>query len=912
MSIQALSDFTFYSRYSLHDNKTQKKESWAESVKRIMDMHRTKYAGDIAKNPKIEEYIRFAETAYQKKRTLGAQRALQYGGEPTLKNNARLFNCTGTLVDKPKVFQDIVFVLLAGCGAGYSIQKHHIEKLPGIAAPKKKTKVYQIPDSCEGWADALGVLLSSYFIGGGEFPEYEGHHVELDFSLIRPKGSLVAGRFKAPGPDPLIFGLHKIRKLLDKCCQSGRLRAIDCHDIICYAADFVISAGLRRSALICLFSPDDYEMAAAKTGNWFEENPQRGRANNSTVFQRNKITFDDYLKTMNNVRQFGEPGVYFVEDDRFVSTNPCCLSGNMRVVIRTTENGPDLLKSFPRLNTDISTLLKLLEEPNTKVSIECFNETTGSIEFSNVKNCVVVQKSAPTKIYYFTDDFFITGTSDHKIYLANGEQKELGDLILGDVVRTNKGVLPSFLRSEDDGTQDVYDIEVEDNHNFFANGLLVHNCEIGFWPVLPTGETGMNFCNLVEINGAYCDTPEKFLQQCKAAAIFGTLQAGYTDFPYLGKTTEEIARYESLLGCSMTGWMCNPDVLFDAELLKAGVEIIKNVNEELSALIGIKPSARLTCSKPSGSTSALLGTSSGVHPHHAKRYIRRVQSNKQDDALAYFERHNPDAVEESVWSANGTDKVCSFLCEVPKGGIVKNQISAIEFLEKIKFLQQNWVIPGTITERGLNPTITHNISNTVVVKEDEWDDVLKYIYDNRQYFSGISLLAASGDLDYPQAPFTTVLTPTELAKEYGDASVFASGMITDGLYAFDNNLWQACDIALGRGAPLADSMTEPNYPKSRNYKELSEYFLAKQQYDEWFRKKDWIRRFAQFADRYFDGDQMKTARCLKSVSIWKTWCDLQRTYVEIDWSKFNPKPSYADASSLTGAACSGGACEIQI
>jgi ribonucleoside-triphosphate reductase (thioredoxin) len=757
MSIQALSDFTFYSKYSLHDPETGKIESWSEAVKRIMDMHRTKYADKIIKNPEVEDYIKFAELNYLKKRTLGAQRALQYGGAPTLKNNARLFNCTGTIVDKPKVFQDIVFVLLAGCGAGYSIQKHHIEKLPRINKPTKSVKTYQVPDTCEGWADALGVLLSSYFVEGGQFPEYQDHIVQFDFSKIRPKGALVAGRFKAPGPDPLRFGLEKIRKILDRCSESGNLRPIDCHDIICHAADFVISAGLRRSALICLFSPDDEEMAAAKTGNWFEENPQRGRANNSAVIQRNKISYEDYLKTMNNVKQFGEPGVYFVEDDRFVSTNPCC--------------------------------------------------------------------------------------------------------------------------------------------------------EIGFWPVLPSGETGMSFCNLVEINGAYCDTAEKFLQQCKSAAILGTLQAGYTDFPYLGKVTEDIAKYESLLGCSMTGWMCNPELLFNDELLQAGVEIIKNVNQDLAALLDIRPAARLTCSKPSGTTSALLGTSSGVHPHHAKRYIRRVQLNKQEDALAYFEQHNPGAVEESVWSANGTDKVCSFLCEVPKGSIVKNQISAIEFLEKIKFLQQNWVIPGTIPDRGLNAGITHNISNTVTVKEDEWDAVLRYIYDNREYFSGLSLLAASGDLDYTQAPFTTVLTPLELAKEYGDASVFASGMITDALYAFDNNLWKACDSAIGRGAPL-EVVEEPEYPKSRNYKELAEYFLQKERYDSFFKKKDWTRRFVQFAERYFEGDQMKTARCLKSVSIWKTWCDLQRTYVEIDWSKFNPKPSYAEASSLAGIACSGGACEI--
>lgn len=460
--------------------------------------------------------------------------------------------------------------------------------------------------------------------------------------------------------------------------------------------------------------------------------------------------------------------------------------------------------------------------------------------------------------------------------------------------------------------EDVYDITVEKNHNFIANGIVVHNCvEISMIPKTVDGRSGFQGCNLTEMNGKYCSTKENFLKACEASAVIGTLQAGYTNFKYLTDASKEIFDHEALLGCSITGWMDNPEILFDPEIQKEGAEKILEINAKVAGMIGINPAARATCVKPAGSTSCVLGTASGIHPHHAKRYIRRVQANKSEFCLQETERVNPSAVEESVWSANKTDKVISFLCEVPQGAIVKNQLKAVELLEKVKITQQNWVEFGTRPDKSVDPNLRHNVSNTITVKPDEWLDVENFIFDNQKWFAGISLLPASGDLDYAQAPFSTVLTPNELVREYGDASVFASGLVVDGLHAFDNNLWRACDTVLGYGEDLSSVIIKPEYPGRKDNKALAQYFIDRDIYDAWFSKTDWVRRVKQFGERYFEGDIKRATYCLKHVSLWKTWCDLKREYKEVDWTAVKEEiETHVNADTLGAQACSGGKCEI--
>jgi len=322
MSVKALQDYTFVSKYARYLPEQKRRETWVEAVDRVRDMHIRRY-------PQIKQDITWAFEQVKQRKVLGSQRALQFGGQPIEKKNARIYNCISSYCDRLRFFQECFWLLLCGCGTGFSVQKHHIAKLPNfnsILLEKKflTKKVYVIPDSIEGWSDSLGVLLSAYF-EDGEFSEYYGTEVIFDCSLIRQEGALLGSSSgKAPGPKPLMRALEKIRNILDKCVadEQKSLRPIDAYDIIMHASDAVLSGGVRRSATICLFSPDDEEMATAKIGNWFIDNPQRGRSNNSAILLRGKTTKEQFEKLMGYVREFGEPGFVW-SDSLEILFNPC-------------------------------------------------------------------------------------------------------------------------------------------------------------------------------------------------------------------------------------------------------------------------------------------------------------------------------------------------------------------------------------------------------------------------------------------------------------------------------------------------------------------------------------------------------------------------------------------------------------
>tara|TARA_R110000824_G_scaffold808_2_gene4938 strand:+ start:1003 stop:3186 length:2184 start_codon:yes stop_codon:yes gene_type:complete len=726
MSIKSLMGYSFVSKYARWLPEKSRRETWKESVDRVMNMMYEQY-------PELNGDIAWAYGMMHKKRVLGSQRALQFGGKPILKHNARMYNCIASYIDRLRFFQECMYLLLCGCGAGFSVQRHHIDKLPNLVKEKSGTKKFTIPDSIEGWSDAVGVLVSSYFQQEELYPEYTGKTVNFDFSEIRPAGSYLASSSgKAPGPEPLKKALVNIKKVLDRALKktyvgTKKLDPIDAYDVIMHSADAVISGGVRRSATICLFSPKDEEMAKAKTGNWFHENPQRGRSNNSALLLRDKTSKKQFSKLMDSVREFGEPGFVW-SDSRELVVNPCV--------------------------------------------------------------------------------------------------------------------------------------------------------EIGLYPVdEETGETGWQACNLSTINCSKIESEDDFYESCRAAAIIGTLQAGFDKFPYLGEVSERIIAREALLGVSMTGIMDCPEICLDPKVQKEGAKIVKETNKEMAKKIGVNPAARTTCIKPEGTTSCVLGTSSGIHPHHAKRYIRRVQANKMEPIYQYFKTINPRACEESVWSNNESDEVVEFCIEVAPGSKTKNQISALELLEYVKSTQRSWVIPGTNRARCVKPWLTHNVSNTINVKLNEWDEVEEFIYKNRNFFCGISLLPITGDKDYPQAPFTAVYLPSEQVSHYGDASLFVSGLIEVALDLWEDNLWAACDVLLGLGKK----------PKGVT-------------------KKSWVARCKKFAGKYFDGDIRKLTYCMKDVYNWKEWVDLNREYKAVDYTNVveeedNVKPEQE-------WACSGGACEI--
>jgi ribonucleoside-diphosphate reductase alpha chain len=726
MSIKELESYTFASKYARWIPEKKRRETWKESVDRVKEMMHHQY-------PEINGDVDWAYDMMHKKRVLGSQRALQFGGLPILKHNARIYNCIASYIDRPRFFQECMYLLLCGCGTGFSVQRHHVGKLPRLIQQKEGTKKFTIPDTIEGWSDAVGVLVTSYFEDCDLFPKYEGKNVTFDYSEIRPAGSyLSSSSGKAPGPEPLKKALGNIKKVLDKALKSAefserKLRPIDVYDIVMHAADSVISGGVRRSATICLFSPEDEEMELAKTGNWFHDNPQRGRSNNSALLLRDKTSPEQFASLMQSVKEFGEPGFVWSDSTELI-VNPCV--------------------------------------------------------------------------------------------------------------------------------------------------------EIGLYPVDEvTGKTGWQACNLSTINCAKVKTKEEFLESCKAAAIIGTLQAGFTEMTYLGEVTERILKKEALLGVSMTGIMENHEICLDPTIQKEGARVVKKTNRELASKIGISPAARTTCVKPEGTSSCILGTSSGIHPHHAKRYIRRVQANKMENIYQHFEKTNPRACQESVWSANDSDDVISFCIEVPDGSKLKNKIGAISLLEYVKSTQQNWVMTGRNESLCVKDFLQHNVSNTINVKPEEWDEVTKFIYKNRRYFCGVSLLPVSGDKDYPQAPFTTVYLPSEMISHYGDGAMFVSGLIEVALNLWEDNLWTACNSLVGLGEKVKGNG-----------------------------KKTWAKRCQNFADKYMNGDVKRLSYCMKDVYNWKEWLDTKRQYESVDYTTCVEEQDNTKLEQEI--ACAGGACEI--
>lgn len=284
---EMMADAKFYMGYSRWDDSVGRFEKWEESVHRVMEMHREKYKDKMSGY--LDSLMKFAEDAYKDKLVLGSQRTLQFGGEQLMKHQARQYNCTVSHCDRPEFFNEAMYLLLCGAGVGFSVQKRHVDKIPAIQQRLKKTvKTFVIPDEIEGWADAFAVLMSSYLSSGGKFPEYNGHIVHFDFSKIRPRGAMISGGFKAPGPDGLRTALEKWETLLNKQLSEEtkvKIRPIVAYDLVMHMSDAVLSGGVRRSATICLFDKDDEEMLNAKTGNWFIENSQRGRKLNCAVKQ---------------------------------------------------------------------------------------------------------------------------------------------------------------------------------------------------------------------------------------------------------------------------------------------------------------------------------------------------------------------------------------------------------------------------------------------------------------------------------------------------------------------------------------------------------------------------------------------------------------------------------------------------
>ena len=570
-----LSDITVHMKYAKYIPELQRRETWEELVDRNKAMHIRKYPS--LKND-IETYYKYV---YEKK-VLPSMRSLQFGGKPIEISPNRLYNCAYLPIDHIDAFSEVMFLLLSGCGVGYSVQLHNIKKLPEIIKPHVvRKRRFVIGDSIEGWSDAIKVLIKSYM--GGK----RSSKIKFDYSDIRPKGArLVTSGGKAPGPQPLRECLVKIKGILDAKQDGEKLKSIEVHDIVCHIADAVLAGGIRRAALISLFSAYDEEMIACKSGQWWETDPQRGRANNSAVLMRHKITKEFFMDLWKRIELSGsgEPGIYF-NNDKDWGTNPCC--------------------------------------------------------------------------------------------------------------------------------------------------------EIALRP--------FQFCNLCEVNVSDVDTQEELNDRVAAAAFIGTLQAGYTEFHYLREVWQETTERDALLGVSMTGIGSGKVMSLD---LNQAADHVKIMNRITAKTIGINPAARTTCVKPAGTTSLVLGTSSGIHAWHNKYYIRRMRVGKNEAIYNYLAINHPELVQDEYFRPHDT-AVIEIPQAAPKGSIVRTE-SAFDLLERVKKVATDWVATGH--KSGSN---THNVSATISLKEKDWEPAGEWMWENRNSYNGLSVLPYDGGT-YTQAPFEDI------------------------------------------------------------------------------------------------------------------------------------------------------------
>jgi ribonucleoside-diphosphate reductase alpha chain len=569
---QILSDITVYTKYAKYLPNKERRETWDELVTRNMEMH-------ISKFPKMKESI---EQIYKNfvftRKVLPSMRSLQFGGKAIELNNARIYNCAFLPVDSIHSFSETMFLLLGGTGVGYSVQNHQIEKLPEIRKPNyDRKKRYVVQDSIIGWADAIKTLFKSYT---GELTS----HIEFDLSDIRQKGALlVTAGGKAPGPEPLRIALVKIEAILRTKEDRSKLTDIECHDIQCHIADAVLAGGIRRAAMISLFDLDSTAMLNCKAGNWWEENPQRGRANNSVVLLRHKIDKKTFDKVWERIEASGsgEPGIYLTNDKDW-GTNPCC--------------------------------------------------------------------------------------------------------------------------------------------------------EIALRPY--------QFCNLTEINMADIEDQDDLNARASAASFLGTLQASYSDFHYLRDIWRKNTEKDALLGVSMTGIASKSNLELNYE---EAANHVKQTNNVISAALGINKAARSTAVKPAGTTSLVLGTSSGIHAWHNDYYIRRMRLGKNEAIYSYLAINHPELLEDEYFNPT-LQSVISVPQKAPDGAITRHE-STLDLLERVKLISKDWVKTGH--GKGNN---THNVSCTVSVRDDEWKIIGEWMWANKEYYNGLSVLPYNGGT-YKQTPF---------------------------------------------------------------------------------------------------------------------------------------------------------------
>lgn len=564
-----LSDIAFFRTYSAIKSDGYK-ESWQEVCDRYEQFLIECY-------PNLSNSVRFAVNYMRKQQVVGSMRALQFAGPGLHRENLRAYNCSAANITSFKDIADGLYLLLCGCGFGYSVKREHISELPQIA--EGSPQEYLVLDSREGWCESVIALLNN--------PQ-----LSFDYSAVRPAGSPVSSGGTASGPEPLRKAHDKIRDILASA-MGRNLVPYEVSDIMCHLADCVVVGGVRRSALICLFDPDDQEMLNYKSGSWWKDNSQRGRANVSAHMMRkgaSKEQFDAIIDAC-FASNAGEPGIVWTDNPDMV-VNPC-----------------------------------------------------------------------------------------NEIGLSDG-------------------------------------------------GL----------------------CNLTEINFSTVIDSHDFAQRAWAATFLGTLQAGLTRFTYVAPKWTENARKEALLGVSITGLAHNWDLA--EKFLEEGVfekvaQRMKDWNAQVASSIGISSAARIGCIKPSGTTSTVLNTTSGIHAAHSPHYLRRIRVDRNSPVGKHLQSvlAGTEFIEDDQFVPSNVIVSVPYAME---GAIMREKEPAVRFMNRCAKVYEAWIEPSH--RRGDN---CHNVSATVTYRDNEKEYVKKWLWQNRDKYSGMSLLPL--DLgSYVQAPFESI------------------------------------------------------------------------------------------------------------------------------------------------------------
>ena len=613
-NLNILGDLVHHMKYAKYDESKGRRETYEETVNRNMQMH-------IGEYPELKTEIEETYEFVRDKKVIPSMRSMQFAGVAIDVNPSRIFNCSYLPVTSIDAFNETMFLLLSGCGVGYSVQRHHVEQLPEIRKPIASRR-YLIQDSIEGWADAIKVLMKSYF-ADRSLPLF-------DYRAIREKGAqLVISGGKAPGPDPLRKCLNTIQTMLERKQNGDKLSTIEAHDIQCIIADAVLAGGIRRSALISLFSIGDDDMMKCKSIQHAEIEEVIDRVNGSIHV---RVNVNDTQKT-----------VWIPEDD--------------------------------------------------------YNK---------------LEKEQKLQWFYLYPE---RARSNNSIVMARS-------LITEDVFKQRWEVI----QSSGSGEPGLY----------FTN-----NVELGTNPCCEISLNAHQFCNLTSINVSNLIDQEDLNERAKAAAFLGTLQASYTDFHYLRAVWKKITEKEALLGVSLTG-IASINVL-DYDFTEAA-NVVVDENERVAELLGINPAKRVTCIKPEGTGSLVLGTSSGIHAWHNHFYKRRIRVGKNEAIYEYLKKELPELVEDEVF---GNGAVITVPVRAPEEAIVRSE-DVIAFLERVKYFTEVWVKPGH--KGGMN---THNVSATVSIKPNEWDKVSDWLWANHDSFNGLSFLPYDNGT-YVQAPFEDI------------------------------------------------------------------------------------------------------------------------------------------------------------